>query len=186
MDLTWELFPGVVGTENNFAVGCLFMQLGQGDVEAFDSQYKSIEDKMPGYWDSLGGQLVLRRFASRAIEVGYIDIAKHLCGTRNVPANPIPLSAAQLARISGETESNNKFNIMPTPLHTALKWMNQDLALYLLSLPQDHHLDVDFFTDPATPLHHACRLGLTRVVEALILHHGVDLSQQTEKCPCTP
>ena len=125
MDLTWELFPGIVGTENNFAVGCLFTQRR---VEVFDSQYKSIEDKMPGYWDSFGGQLVLRRFASRTIEVGYMDIAKHLCGTRNVPANPIPLSAAQLARISGETESNNKFNIMPTPLHTALKWMNQDLA----------------------------------------------------------
>jgi len=47
MDVTWKLFPGVVGTENNFAVGCLFMQIGQGDVEDVEVQYKSTEEKMP-------------------------------------------------------------------------------------------------------------------------------------------
>jgi hypothetical protein len=102
-----------------------------------------------------------------------------------VPANPI-LSAAQLKGISGDAASIYTFNIMPTPLFTAIQIQDEAVALYLLSLPQDHHLDVDYLESPGSPLHHACRLGLLRVIGALILDHGVDLSQKTPKCPCTP
>jgi len=64
MDVTWELFPGVVGTENNFAVGCLFMQIGQGDVEAVEVQYKSTEEKMPRLYTRRPILVTFRRCAS--------------------------------------------------------------------------------------------------------------------------
>jgi hypothetical protein len=43
-----EELPIIHPSENNMAVGFVMMTVGQGDVEAFDSQCTSIEEKMPG------------------------------------------------------------------------------------------------------------------------------------------
>lgn len=102
------------------------------------------------------------------------EMVKHLCATKSVPVDAVPPEAAALYPENDET----------TPLVLALKDQDEDLVVYLLSLRQDINLDrkIDGSTVPA----YAAVKGMLRVLQALVLDHGVDCTREENNPAYSP
>lgn len=101
------------------------MQLAErGDVSGFERLYSETAFETMEICQSTV-QLMLHGMAVQAALNGRREMVKYLCGTRNVPVDAVPPLAAALDPKSDAT----------TPLVLALKDQDEDLVVYLLSLP---------------------------------------------------
>jgi len=124
--------PGPLG---DFHVSCMQLAV-RGDVSGFERLYSGTNFEDIGL-SSAANQLLLHGMATQAALNGEREMVKHLCRVRSVPVNVVPAVHAAAAAV----DPFFSFDV-PTPLVSALKDQDEDLAVYLLSLPQAD-LDLD-------------------------------------------
>ena len=82
------------------------------------------------------GRLGLRLLATTAATHGHFDLVRHLCKEWDVPANAVPPGEEALGFLLRHTLAGvRKGEGLDTPLVQAIQNGQEDMALYLLSLP---------------------------------------------------
>jgi len=122
------------------------------------------------------GRLGLRLLATTAATHGHFDLVRHLCKEWDVPANAVPPGEEALGFLLRHTLAGvRKGEGLDTPLVQAIQNGQEDMALYLLSLPnQALDLGRQMTSHNYTVLHNAAKQGLVRVIKELVEQHGMD------------
>jgi len=139
-----ELMKGVGGRVNTIPGSKKASLLGSLKANIFGSLKANQE-----------GRLDLHTLATTAATHGHLDIVRHLCSDWGVPANALPADKESSSFLLRHTVAGSKKGT-ETPLVQAIQHGHEDIALYLLSLP-DLELDLNRQMTPhnSTLLHWA-------------------------------
>jgi ankyrin repeat protein len=145
-----------------------------GDLSAFQDALITYEAKhgihLP---DTKEGHSILHMTATLAASTGHGEIVLYLCREFGVPINAAPDDYE--GEVAAGTEGQ-------TPLTVAIRRGNEDLALQLLAIPQPPGKEATrrpykgVAIENYTVLHFAASYNAVRVVEALLVEHGIDLN----------
>ena len=139
------------------------------------------------YWNTSHGLFVLRAIAVGAARVKQWAIVLYMCERCGVAVNALPAEEGGLWLVPGiPAEDMPNTNLMLTPLVGAISGGHEDLALYLLTLP-DQELKLNRRLADGHSILHLCAVrGMTRLLKELV-QRGADMdssdhSQHTPLC----